>query len=120
MSDEQRARARWSRRAPKLDEIEGRWSKATPGPWEIERDGVNRKVHSIGPIAGYDYDSTNFDPRDPDVAAIAAAPEDIAYLLRIARAAETMVSRCHPSGVQVVIQSDWDALRDALDMQEKP
>ncbi len=58
----------------RLAEIEARWKAATPGPWKASTyfdDYVDWYWNIEGP-----------EPRnDADVAAIAAAPDDVSYLL---------------------------------------
>ena len=84
----------------KLDEIRARWAAATPGPW-VEDDGNvlsrplgdARRAAIVAKLSGeqYDVDAIEMDPfvatteqrarSEADAAAIAAAPEDIAWLL---------------------------------------
>lgn len=76
----------------KLDEIRARWAKATPGPWEIEREEDDVVTHAIspcdlgypstiGPLQDVVYRSMDVEQVEADAEAIAHAPEDIAFLL---------------------------------------
>ena len=68
-----------------IDEIERRWEAATPGPWKVDTyfdDYIDWHWRMEGP-----------DPRsDADVAAIAAAPADVARLLAEVRRLRAEVS----------------------------
>lgn len=72
----------------RLAEIRARWAEATPGPWVRERADwqniVCRAVPARGPgrhIAGVGGSSALGHNGNADAAAIAAAPEDVAWLL---------------------------------------
>lgn len=74
-----------------ISEIEDRLAAATPGPWEIDNDGVNGKIASVGPVYGYDYDSLEITADDADL--IAHAPADLARLVAEVRRLEGEVER---------------------------
>lgn len=83
----------------RLDEIEGRLKAATPGPWVSKPNG---DIRTASPGSGNFVVAAWWDSNgnsgggvsidDDDAALIASVPTDIAYLLRIARAAETLAT----------------------------
>jgi hypothetical protein len=78
----------------RLDEIEARLKAATPGPWEADEDG--QITHSAMQVAIV-FSADDFPCADPDetpelrgeceanIALVAHAPDDIAYLLKLVR-----------------------------------
>lgn len=73
-----------------LDDIKARWAKATPGPWNIDReDGcrgdIDRRVcagpATVASVCEATYPDGEWLRASHDAAAIAHAPEDIAWLV---------------------------------------
>jgi hypothetical protein len=103
----------------RLDEIAARVDAATPGPWErgITTDGTRRVATILdGSTSGVEIEDihTPYDPiATSETAAnadlIAHAPEDIAALLDIVRAAQSVVGEYHP-GCPALIAELCDAL----------
>lgn len=67
----------------------------TPGPWMIGLEGVNGRIQHIGPIWGYDHDSLELMPGDPDAHLVSAAPELLASCEEALRGLSRMDSDIH-------------------------
>lgn len=93
----------------RLDDIEARLSKASPGPWKSVDNANNHwgLVEVVGPrvrIFGFTI-ATNVSKKEglqtrADRDMIAHSPEDIAYLLRIAMAALVLVESAELIGTE--------------------
>jgi len=106
---------------PKLAEIRGRLAAATPGPWEWvephsvvhhpQEPEVAHATWNIAAIEGL------FTARHANGDFIAAAPDDIAYLLRVAEAAEALANSTKGT---MAVAADLAVLRAALEDETKP
>jgi hypothetical protein len=111
-----------------LDDIEKLLEAATPGPWK-HRPGIDPPGDVIAPHLG-EHGPRGFITqicgwgRAPDAALIAAAPDALRYLLRVARAAEGLLGELDPRGDQSTLVCGkgtdlaCDALRAALEGRE--
>jgi len=84
----------------RLDEIRARWAAATPGPWEAR---VHEGLWAICHPHGWIMDGCDSIPRGdgPDAVAIAAAPEDVAWLVgEVERLRGLSVPPCFEHGGQ--------------------
>lgn len=77
-----------------MKEIEQRWAKATPGPWQYEErendDGMTDCHCITNGVIDYTF---GYDMEEYDAAAIASAPTDIALLLAEVRRLNRMVEK---------------------------
>lgn len=73
----------------RIDDIRARWGLVTPWPWRQEPDSLGvRRVWSGAEIVASVWRGER---ETENAAAIAAAPEDITHLLRVAEAAREVV-----------------------------
>lgn len=82
----------------RIEAIRARWAKATPGPWAWEPDGERGWTGLYQPVSDdvvlFGLGPINCGASDRD--ALAAAPEDIAYLLAVVEAARAMADHIRP------------------------
>jgi hypothetical protein len=89
----------------RIDDIKARLAAATPGPWRYWTNGFDRyvignedpKTGTFESIIGGEPHEGAIDENDPNCTLIASAPTDLAYLLRIAEAAQGMVDVMGPA-----------------------
>jgi hypothetical protein len=107
----------------RLEAIRARWAKATPGPWKP----CPMRMYIFGPNAEMIADDGGCDdefrirgvgrrlPMDANIEAIAAAPEDVAYGLRVAEAAQAVIGHFERSGIEWRGEPTLVALAAALE-----
>jgi hypothetical protein len=107
----------------RIDQIRARWKAATPGPWSI----CPERIYIFGPRMEMIADDNGPDgafrlrgvggrlPMDANIEAIAAAPEDVAWLLRVAEAARAVIGHFERSGIEWRGEPTLVALADALE-----
>ena len=101
----------------KLEEIEARWAKTTPGPWEYTAgilkcwvDSPNADLHlsfqDLHPMDGREW------PSRETASAIAHAPEDIARLVEEVRALRARVE-CDAEVINAAAAVSANAVEDS-------